>query len=133
LKSPHPPHPPSGNDHAADARTIVSRVKRKPPPFEVHLKPRAKIHGRGVRSNSYVPKVAGTVSSGDVHASAQGHGKVRKVTTHTDLLTVCIKRRSIIARERVPKFNVVVNEVADLLHPIPSRFGIGKALPRKLR
>jgi hypothetical protein len=112
---------------------IVSRVKRNPPPFEIHLKPRAKIHGRRVRRNSDVAEIAGTVSSRNVHAAAQCDREMRKVTTHTDLLTVCIKRRSIIARERVPKFDVVVNEVADRLHPIPTRFGIGKALPRKIR
>jgi hypothetical protein len=45
---------------------------------------------------------------------------VRKVTTHADPLMVRIERCSVIARESVIKFNVVVNKVADRLprsHP----------------
>jgi hypothetical protein len=81
---------PRGNDNASNSRPIVPCVECKPATFQEHLEPGTKIHRGGVRRNSNVTKVASAISGGDVHTAAQGHSKVRKVTTHTDHFMVSI-------------------------------------------
>jgi hypothetical protein len=100
----------------------VPRIKRKPAPFKKHLEPSAEIHWCGVRRNSDIAEVAGAVSRRDVHAAAQRDREMREVAAYTDPFTISIECGTIIPCVGVSKFDVVVNEVADGLYPIPSTF-----------
>src|ERR1019366_2289810 len=71
--------PPSPHQDGADARHIVARVEYVPAAANPGLEPRREIaHAEG-RCRSDVAQVAGAVSRRNIHAAAEGDGKVRVV------------------------------------------------------
>jgi hypothetical protein len=125
--------PPIGNNNAADTGSVMPGVKGKPPPSQEHLEPRAEIHRGGVRWYADTSKVARAVSSGDIHAATQSHGEVCEIATHANPLTIRIEGRSVVTRVRISKFDVIVDEVADRLNPLPPWLCCTKRPPCKIR
>jgi hypothetical protein len=107
------------DNNTADTRAVVPGVKSKPPPPEEHLEPSAEIHRGGVRRYADISKVAGAISSGDIHAATQSHSEVCEIATHSNPLTIRIERRSVVTRVRISKFDVAMDEVTDRLNPLP--------------
>src|SRR5688572_65808 len=65
------------DQHPADARRVVAGVESVPMAAEEGLEPRSEIHRTG-RRHADVTQVTGAVARRDVHAPAEGDGKVRE-------------------------------------------------------
>ena len=107
-------------------------VKNVPPVAKERLEPSVKVHWCRVRWHSDVPKVARTIPGGNVHAAAQGNRQVGKVATYTDPLMKRIERGSIISSVAISKVDMIVDEIADRLHPLPSGLCPAKRPPREV-
>ena len=58
---------------------------------------------------------------------------MREVPAHADAFAIGLGRSAIIPRKAISKLDVVMDEVADGLDPLPPRGDISKTLPRKVR
>jgi hypothetical protein len=89
----------------------VSRIESKPTAIEKNFEPRAEIHWRRVWRHSDISQVARAVPGRDVHAATKCDGEMRKVATHSDPLTVCIRSRAISPCVGISEFDVVMDKV----------------------
>src|SRR5208337_1815294 len=67
------------DQHAADSRDVVARIKGVPPPAKIGLEPAREIHRAIRRRHADVAKVPGAIACRNVHAAAECDGKVRVV------------------------------------------------------
>ena len=112
--------PTTRDDNTADAGDIVPGVKGIPFAVEKDLEPGAEVHRRRVFRHANVTEVTRAIASGDVHAAAQGDGKMRKVTAHADTLLMSFGGGAVAAGMVVAELNAVIDVVADRLHALPA-------------
>jgi hypothetical protein len=105
---------------------VVPGVEHKPSAVEIGLEPCAEIHWRRIDGDADVAEIAGAITRGNVHATAQGHCKMREVAADADALFVAFERRSIAARVLVAEANPLMGIVADRLHALPTRWHSAK-------
>src|SRR4029077_11886448 len=112
----------AARDHdAADPRTIVARIEGKPAPIKIHLKPGAEIHRRRIGRNADVAEVARAIARRDIHAAAQRHRQMRKITAHADAFFVAFPGRAVAPRMVITETDPLVDVVANRLHTLPAR------------
>ena len=107
-------------------------VKSVPPLAKKRLEPSVEVHWRRVRRHSDVSKVARSIPGGNVHAAAQGNRQVGKIATYTNSFMKRIECGPIIPRVAVSKVDVIVDKIADRLHPLPSGLCPAKRPPREV-
>src|SRR5574341_2584469 len=71
---------PARDQHAANTRHVVPRVKRVPATAQVGLEPGGKIHRAVWRRDADVTQVAGAVACRNVHAAAERDREMRVIT-----------------------------------------------------
>ena len=62
----------------------------------------------------------------------QSNRQVSKITAYTDPFMKRIERGSIIPRVAIPKVDMIVDKIADRLHPLPSGLCAAKRPPREV-
>src|ERR1700691_5357839 len=105
---------------APDPGGIVARVEHVPTAAEIDFDPRRKIVGRIGRRQADVGDVTGTIACRDVQAAAKRDRKMSEVAAHPDALGVGFKCRSGGTGTLVIECYVIMDEVADSLHPRPT-------------
>src|SRR5439155_24356973 len=108
---------PSGNEYSSDARNVVPRIKSIPAATEVHFHPGGKIHGAIGGRNADVGKITSAVACGNIHTAAESNGEVGIVAADSCALVKCFKGRFGAARILIPERDVVMDVIADRLHP----------------
>ena len=108
------------DEDAPDPGGVVAWVEHVPTAAEIDFDPRCEIIGWIRRWNADIGKVAGTIACWDVQATTKSNGKVSIVTAHPIALSECLKCRSGCTGMLVTECYVIMDEVADSLHPRPS-------------
>jgi hypothetical protein len=116
------------DEDASDPRRIVARIEHAPTAAEIDFDPRRKIIGR-IRRQADIGNVTGAIARRDVQAAAKSDGKMRIVAAHTTALGVCFTGRSGGAGMLVAERYVVLDEVADRLHPRPTGRRLAEQAP----
>src|SRR3984885_12031178 len=109
------------DEDAADARRIVARVEHVPTAAEIDFDPRCEIIWRIRRRKADIGNVTGAIACRDVQAATKGDGKMSVVAAHPSTFRVCFRRRSGCTGMLVTESYVLMDEVADRLHPRPTR------------
>src|SRR5712691_5967629 len=117
------------DQHAADSRHVIPRIKGVPPPAKIDLEPAGEIH-RPIRWRHVdVAEIAGAIACRNVHAAAKGDGEVRVGATDglgfIEYITGGLGR----TRMLVPKNDVAMNEIANRLHAPPSHGRLPEEVP----
>src|ERR1700744_4666755 len=121
---------PLGDQDTADPRNVVACIECVPAAAEIRLEPAGEV-ARGIRWwHADITEIARAIPGRDVHAAAERNGQMRVVSANSSSLVEGIPRRHRRARVLVAKADVIVHEVADRLHPRPTRRGFPKQLPR---
>src|ERR1700678_1398975 len=108
------------DEDTPDPRGIVARVERVPTAAEIDLDPRRKIIRRVGRWKADIGKITGAIACRNVQAAAKSDGKMSVVAAHASALSVCFKCRSGWTGMFVTECYVIMDEVADSLHPRPT-------------
>ena len=96
---------------------------------EIDFDPGCEIIGRIRRRKADVGNITGAIASRDVQAATKRNGQMSVVAAHPATLGVCFRRRSGRARMLVTEADVLMNEVADRLHPRPTRRRVAEQPP----
>src|ERR1700760_4247346 len=88
---------------------------------QISLEPARKIHRRVHRRYADVTQITCAIPRRYVHAAAERDRQMGEVATHPGTLLIGFPGGLGCARVLVPKLKVVVDEVADGLHPSPSK------------
>ena len=107
-------------------------VKTVPTVTEEGLEPGAEVHGGRVARNPNVSQITGTITGRDVHAAAQGDGKVGEVPADTDPFLVAFGRRAIASGVAISKLDSLVNIVANGLNALPPTPDAAEQLPSEI-
>ena len=110
----------------------MARVKTVPTVTEEDLKPGAKVHGGRVARNPDISQITGAITGRDVHAAAQGDGKVGEVAAHTDPFLVAFGRRAIASGVVLSKLDSLVSIVANGLNTLPSTLDVAEQRPSEI-
>ena len=116
-------------EDTTDPGGVVARVKGVPTVAQINFNPSGKIHGRVGRGEADVGDVTGAIARRDVQATAEGDCKMRVVAANTAAFLVCFERRSGGAGVLIAENYVIVHEVADSLHPRPTKRGVSEEPP----
>src|SRR5215207_7364465 len=111
---------PARDQNATDPRIVVARIKGVPPPPEKDLDPSRKVHGCIGRRKPDVADVPCAVPGRDIQAAAERERQMGVVTADPALLGVSLSGCAGRARVLVAERDMVVDEVADRLHPHPA-------------
>ena len=87
---------------------------------EKDLDPGAEVHRIDDR-NANVAEMTVDIARGNVEAAAERERKMRKIATYADALVKRLKGRPRRSGLHVVKRDVIVDEVANRLHPTPSQ------------
>src|SRR3984957_14021063 len=109
---------------------IMPSVQGKPAAIQELFVPCAEVHRRRIDRYSDVTKVTRAIPRRDVHASRQGHCKMREVPTNAPALLVPRGSDAIAARVMIGEFDSVVSVVANRLRTFPSSANTSKERPR---
>src|SRR5262249_9539295 len=110
-----------GNQHAANSRYVVARIKSVPMPAEISLEPGGEVHWAIRRRHADFAEVAGAIARRNVHAAAEGHGEMHVVATHALAFFEHLPGALGRARVLVAKGDVAMDEIANCLEPSPSQ------------
>ena len=100
-----------------------------PTAAEIDFDPRRKIIGRIGRRQADIGQIPGAIARRDVQRAAKRDGKMRVVAAHTPALGVCFMGRSGGPGMLVAERDVILDEVADRLHPRPARRRVAEQAP----
>src|ERR1700751_4164095 len=67
---------PLSDEHPADSRHVVARIKGVPPPAEIRLEPAGETHWAMGGGHADVAKIAGAIACRNIHAAAESDGEV---------------------------------------------------------
>src|SRR3984893_12489835 len=104
-----------------------------PVAIHVRLEPRGKIHGAIRRRHAHVAEVAGAIARGNVHAPAEGDGKMRVVSADASPLSERNPRRLRWASVRVAERDVMMHIVANGLNSLCATGRHREERPRQSR
>ena len=107
-------------------------VKTVPTVAEEDLEPGAEVHGGRVARNPDISQITGTITGRDVHAAAQGDGKVGEVPADTDPFLVAFGRRAIASGVVISKLDSLVNIVANGLNALPPTPDVAEQRPSEI-
>ncbi len=119
----------TSDEDAADAWRVVARIERVPLAAEIGFKPSGEVARRVGRRQPCVAEVAGAISRRDVEGAAEGDGQVGVVAADAYAFVVGFRGVAGGAGVLVPKFDAVVNEVADGLDAGPAGGRFSKQAP----
>ena len=105
---------------------VVAWIKGVPTVAQINFNPGCKIHRRVRRGKADVTDITGAIAGRDVQATAEGDCKMRVVAANAALFLICFKRRSGRAGVLIAEDYVIVHEVADSLHPRPTKWAVSK-------
>src|ERR1700736_2042698 len=111
----------SRNEHPADPRHIVPRIKDVPAAAEIRLDPSGEIHWPIRRQDADLAEITSAVARRNVHAAAKCDGEVRIIAADAFPLVEGFKGRLGGTRVLVAERDMVVNKIADRLNPCPAR------------
>src|SRR5450432_230212 len=120
------------DEDASDARGVVARIERVPGRPEVSLEPSREVHRRRVLRNADVAQVAGAIARRNVQAAAQGDRQVGEIAADALTFVESLPGGLGGSGELITERDVLVNEVADRLHPPPAERDVGKLVPSEL-
>ena len=110
-----------GDKDPTDPQAVVAGVEGVPAVAEIHFHPGREITGCVRQRQTDVAHIAVAVARWNVQAAAERDRQMRVVATDTPLLFKdvegCPGRSCMLVSERNP----IVNEIADRLHPSPTR------------
>src|SRR2546428_5634165 len=121
------------DEHAADPRNVVPRIKRMPAASDIGLEPRGKIHRTVRRRDADIAEIARAVASGNVHAAAECDRQMRVVAAHTFAFLESLPRRSRRSGILVAEGDVAMDVVADGLDAAGGRGGPCPQTPSQAR
>jgi hypothetical protein len=121
------------DEDAADTRRVVAWIERVPSPAEIGFEPAGKIHRTKGLLHTDVAEVAGTVARRNVHAAAEGDGKVRVVPANAPGVVEDVEGRLCCTGVLVAEGDVAVDEIADGLDPVPTQGRLAKQVPGRFR
>src|ERR1700731_77265 len=124
---------PPRHEDTSDTGAVMPRVEGVPAVTEIDLEPPAEIHRCVRKRHADIAEIPGAVPCRDVHASAQGDREVGEIPAHAGPLHINIPRGFCRARMLVAEADVVVDEIADRLDPLPARRHTAEQRPRGLR
>jgi hypothetical protein len=116
-------------EDTTDSRGVVAWVKGIPTVAQINFNPCGKIHGHVGRGKADVSDVTGAIARRDVQATAEGDCKMRVVAANAAAFLVCFERRSGGAGVLIAEDYVIVHEVADRLHPGPTKRSVSEEPP----
>src|SRR5208283_5739439 len=88
----------AGNQHPADARDVVARVKGVPLAADIGFEPGREIHRRVRERHPDIAEITGAISRRYIHAATEGDGKVREIPADPGAVAESFPRRSTGAR-----------------------------------
>src|SRR4029453_9937953 len=103
----------TGDEHAADPRDVVPRVKRVPAPSDIRLKPGGKIHRTIRRWDADVAEITRAVASRNVHAAAECGRQIPVIAAPAFAFLQSLPRRSRRSRILIAERDVAMDVVAD--------------------
>ena len=112
---------------------LLARVEGVPLSAEEHPHPGGEVHRGVLRRYPDVAEVPVAVPRRDVHGSAEGYGETGEVPADADALVERLQRRAGRAGALIVEHEVLMDVVADGLHPTPSRWSLPEEVPRCLR
>src|SRR2546428_1701303 len=115
------------DEHAADPRNVVPRIKRMPAASDIGLEPGGKIHRTVRRRDADIAEIARAVARRNVHAAAECDRQMRVVAAHTFAFLERLPRRSRRSGILVAEGDVAMDVVADGLDAAAAR---GAPLPQ---
>src|SRR3989441_12285787 len=101
------------DEHAADPRNVVPRIKRMPAASDIGLEPGGKIHRTVRRRDADIAEIARAVARRNVHAAAECDRQMRVVAAHTFAFLESLPRRSRRSGILVAEGDVAMDVVAD--------------------
>src|SRR5438270_220525 len=114
---------PAGDQHAADARDVVARIKSVPLAADIGFEPGCEIHRRVRDRHADIAQIARAVLCRDIHAAAKSDREVCEIPADAGTIAVSFPRRPAGARMLVAEGNMLVHVVADGLDTGPASRG----------
>src|SRR5579864_4861412 len=106
---------PPRDQHPADTRHVVTGIEGVPVTVDIRLEPCGEIHRTVGRRHADVAEVTGAVASRNVHAAAEGDGKMRVIAADSRPLVEGFQGGPRRARVLVAKGDVAMDVIADRL------------------
>ena len=122
----------SGDQHAADAGSVVARIERVPGAAEENFEPGREVHWRRVWRHPDIPQTARAVPRRDVHAAAEGNREMGKVPAHAKAAVIGLQSRPGGTGVLIPKGKVLAGIVANCLDPRPAGGRLAEQRPRRV-
>ena len=110
----------------------MTSIERVPVATEIDLKPSTEVHGIWNWRYADIAEIAGAVSGGDVHATAERNLKVCEIAANSHLVEKAAMGAPQGVGLQVVESEVIVDEVADRLNAMPSRRCAGEGRPGKV-
>src|SRR5712664_2080919 len=123
----------SSDEHAADARDVVSGVERVPRPTEVGFEPTREVHRTVGGRYTAVAEIACAIACRDIHTAAERDGQMCVIAADAFPFVEDLPRRLGRSRVSIIKGNMSMDEVADSLHAAPAGRSSGEQLPCRFR
>jgi len=108
------------NEHSTDSWRVVTGIEGKPAPPDECLEPRAEIHRRRIGRYANITEITRAVSRRNIEAATERDREMREVATDPPLLGKGSRGASGGISILIAERDMLVNEVADRLHPAPS-------------
>src|SRR6202035_1553038 len=93
------------------------------------LEPRAEIHRRRIGRYANITEITGAISRRNIEAAAERDREMCEVATDASLLRKGPRGASGAISILIAERDVLVNEIADRLHPAPARGGAAEQRP----
>jgi hypothetical protein len=100
---------------------------------EIDLEPGRKIPDSPWWRRSHVTEIARAIPRWNIQGAAKRDGQMREIAAYTRTLAESLRGRSSGARILIIESDVVVNVIADCLHPVPARLSLAEKVPGSLR
>src|SRR5271166_4218244 len=122
----------AGEQHPADARNVVARIKGIPLAAEIGFEPGCEIHRRVHGRHADIAQITGAISRRNVHAATEGDGQVSIIPANAGTIAEGFPSRPAGARVLVAEGDVLMNVVADGLDAAPAERRIPEERPGDL-
>src|ERR1700720_1224249 len=114
---------------APDARQVMARVEDEPAPIEKDFEPSVVIHWSRVRRHAYVAQKTIGVTRRNVHAGTESDREMSEIAANAHPLLIGFIGGAGGAGILIAERQMVADEIADCLNPVPAARSGPKQLP----
>ena len=124
--------PPRRHEYAANPGLVVAGIECPPAAFEIDLEPRTEVHGKN-DGDADIAQITRGVACRNVERAAKGNGKMLKVATYAHAFGEDIESSLCGSGMLIVKRHLVVDPVANSLHPAPAGCDLSEQFKRDAR